>query len=262
MSVPRGNKHWMNVAGVLGVALAMLAPGLVSAAAGQEAAFDPAGVWPDLSGTWVITTTSMDDPHGPYQTCCTGSGDWVPFTPKYRKIHDDFAHLPEFTVAKNTNNMTNCISPGVPGTLEHPVLFEFLLTPGRVTLITIDGSVRRIWTDGRSAPEDLAPSPQGYSLGHWDHRTLVIRTQAISHRSDLLIAGNIKDTSKTVVVERFTVVDAQHLNLEVTVTDPDIFTRPYVYHRAFMKVPGTFDVGCTANNRDNGVGEVDLTPPE
>lgn len=262
MAIFRRNGRGIQAALLVGLTATLLLPAISGHAAAPAASFDPAGVWADLSGTWVITPASMDDPHGPYQTCCSGSGDWVPFTPKYRKMHDDFAHLPEFTVAKNTNNMTNCISPGVPGTLEHPVLFEFLLTPGRVTLISIDGSVRRIWTDGRGFPTDIAPSPQGFSIGHWDHRTLVIETRDISHRSDLLIAGNIKDNPTTVVRENFTVISAARLDLEVTVTDPAIFTRPYTYHRSFMKVPGTFDVGCAGNNRDNGVGEVDLTPPE
>ena len=243
-------------------AVGLLLAGLLPHVRAQDVPSDPAGVWPDITGTWVITTTSMDDPHGPPKTCCGRNADWVPFTPKYRKIRDDFAHLPPFSVASNTNNMTHCISPGVPGTLEHPVLFEFLLTPGRVTMIVIDGSVRRIWTDGRPFPGDLPPSPQGYSIGHWDHRTLVVETRGISDKSDLLIAGNIKVTHHTVVDERFTVVNTHDLELEVTVTDPEIFTHPYTYHRSFQKVPGTFDVGCAANNRDNGVDSVDLTPPE
>lgn len=262
MFAHRQSKRWARLTVRTGLALTGL---LLSAVApevrAQDATFDPAHVWADLAGTWDVTQAGVNGPRGSYATCCAGKGDWVPLTPKYRKIRDEFAKLPEYTREKNTNNMADCITPGVPATLEHPVLFEFLLTPGRVTLIVIDGSVRRIWTDGRQFPKDLVPSPQGYSIGHWENRTLVVQTRAISDQSDLFIAGHIKVNTTTRVLEKFTVVNRNDLELEVTVTDPDIFTRPYTYRRSFTKIPGTFDVGCTANNRDNGSGGVDLTPP-
>ncbi len=259
----RQSKHGTKLAKLACVVMTgFLLYGIAPRVSAQDTSFDPAHVWADLSGTWDVTQDGVNGKHGSYAVCCAGKAEWVPLTPKYRKIRDDFAKLPEYTVAKNTNNMADCITPGVPATLEHPILWEFLLTPGRVTFVAMDGSVRHIWTDGRPFPEDLSPSPQGYSIGHWENRTLVVQTRAISHKSDLFIAGHIKVNPTTRVVERFTVVNSSDLELEVTVTDPEIFTRPYTYHRSFTKIPGTFDVGCSANNRDNGEGGVDLTPPQ
>ena len=216
----------------------------------------------ELSGTWDLTADQPMAPHGTYRSCCVGKAPWIPFTPKYRKIRDDFAALPEFTIAKNTDNIDYCITAGVPGELEHPILYEFLLTPGRVTMIFQDGSVRRIWTDGRKFPKDLNPSAQGYSIGHWENeRTLVVETRAISPKSELFIVGDINVTTKTRVWERWSLKSEQSLQLNVTVEDPELFTGPYSYERQFMKIPGTFEVACAANNRDTGYGTVDLTPP-
>jgi len=219
----------------------------------------PQGNW---SGTWLMSKDQGS--HNPYASCCLGPGDWIPLTPKYRKIRDDFAKLPEYTVEKNTDNLADCISPGVPGQLEHPSRFEFLIAPGRVTVIHEEGTVRRIWTDGREFPKDLKPSPQGYSLGHWDDNgaTLVVQTRAIAPTSDLFMVGPIKVTTHTRVTERFSLRSPKSMALQVTVDDSQIFTRPYTYTRTFMKIPGDFEVGCNAYNRDDGHdGNIDLTPP-
>jgi len=248
----------MRILSILGACAVLVSPL-------PEAFAQPAGAeLQDWSGTWNMSRENFGPgKHDPYGTCCAGKGEWVPFTPKYRKLRDDFAKLPEYTVAKNTDNHADCISGGVPGELEHPGRFEFLITPGRVTYIDEIGTIRRIWTDGRHFPPKIEPSLQGYSIGHWENgRTLVVETRFISPQADLFMVGPLKATTQTHVKERFFVKDGMHLEVQVTVTDPQIFTRPYIYQRTFKKLPGTFEVGdCALYNRDTGHGTVDLTPP-
>jgi len=229
----------------------------------------------DWSGTWNMSLQSQPRPCGPAaapfirsggQTHPSGSTSRdcdIPFTPKYRKLHDDFEKLPNFTSAKNADNHIDCISGGVPGELEHAGRFEFLVTKGRVTFIDEIGTVRRIWTDGRHFPQKIEPSLQGYSIGHWENgRTLTVETQFISPAADLMMFGPLKVTTKTRVRERFFVPDAMRLELTVSVEDPTIFTHPYRYTRTFDKLPGTFEVGeCALYNRDTGRGTVDMTLP-
>lgn len=59
-------------------------------------------------------------------------------------------------------------------------MFELLLTPEQTVLVSTDGTVRHIYTDGRShpKPEDLWPTPVGDSIGHWEGTTLVVDTLA------------------------------------------------------------------------------------
>ncbi len=45
---------------------------------------------------------------------------------------------------------------------------EFLFTPGRVTLASESGLVRRIYTDGRPLPAEVDPTSTGLSVGHWE----------------------------------------------------------------------------------------------
>lgn len=209
-----------------------------------------------LEGTWALTE---DSTYRAWAACCDGPGTEVPFTPTYRKTRDDFANIPA-DKKPTPNNLAHCITPGVPGTFEHPLLFEFLLTPGRVNLIYADGSFRRIWTDGRPFPSTLTPALQGYSIGHWKGNTLTVETRGISTKSDMFIEGPIKVTNKTKVTERMIVESSKSLRIQTTVEDPVIFTRPYSYENLFTKVPISFEVSCVLDNRDTG-NKVDLTPP-
>jgi hypothetical protein len=210
-----------------------------------------------LEGTWAMTEEST---YSAWLACCDGPGTEVPYNAKYRKIRDDFASIPA-NDKPTPNNLAHCITAGVPGTFEHPLMFEFLLTPGRVNLIFHDGSFRRIWTDGRSFPEDHDLGFQGYSIGRWEGNTLIVETRGISKRADMFIEGYIKATNQTKVTEKITIENDKTFSMTVSVEDPSIFTRPYTYKRDFVKVPISFEVGCNAENRDSG-DMVDLTPPE
>jgi hypothetical protein len=242
--------------GLLAAALGLPLVLLTAGNAWSKEAAPSREVQQQLAGTWAQTEATT---YRAWAACCDGPGAEVPFTPKYRKIRDDFANIPQ-EVKPTPNNLAHCITPGVPGTFEHPLMFEFLLTPGRVNLIFADGSFRRIWTDGRSFPASLTPVLQGYSVGHWEGKTLVVETRGISTKSDMFIEGPIKVTHQTKVTERMTVESDKALRMQTTVEDPEIFTRPYTYENLFTKVPISFEVSCALDNRDSG-NKVDLTPP-
>ena len=219
-------------------------------------------------GTWVMTEETTNER---YSICCDGPGKEIPLTPKYRKIRDDFAAIPFNTPEKTTGNLPHCISPGTPGLNQHPLLFEFLWSPGRANILYQDGSFRRIWTDGRSFPEDLSPTFQGYSVGRWEGNTLVVETRGISTRSEMLLSAPINVTRHTKVTERFTVTLGKFksrqvesnkvLRINTRIEDSEVFLQPYSFDMAFVEVPVSFETGCAANNRDNGT-TFDLTPPE
>lgn len=241
------------------LAPALILPLLILAGCSErddDAAYSPERQQ-QLAGTWALTEEST---YRAWAACCDGPGAEVPLTPKYRKIRDDFANIPA-NDKPTPNNLAFCISPGVPGTFEHPLMFEFLLTPGRVNLIFHDGSFRRIWTDGRSFPESLTPTLQGYSIGRWEKNVLIVETRGISKKSDIFIEGYIKATNRTKVTERFAFESDNLIKMTVTVEDPELFTRPFTYVNNFDKVPSSFEVGCAVDNRDTG-DQVDLTPPD
>jgi hypothetical protein len=220
------------------------------------------------AGTWVMTEETTNER---YAACCDGPGKEVPLTPKYRKVRDDFAAIPFATKEKTVGNLPHCISPGTPGLFTHPLLFEFLWTPGRINILYQDGSFRRIWTDGRQFPANLNATYQGYSIGHWEGDTLVMETRGISRKSEMMLSSPINSTRHTKVTERITVeqgkfksrqiVSNKMLHVKTTIEDPEVFLSPYTYDMNFIPVPITFETSCAANNRDNG-DSFDLTPPD
>jgi hypothetical protein len=218
----------------------------------------PPEIQKQLAGTWSL---SEDSTFRNYSACCIGPGENVPFSPAYRTIRNEFANIPEHSPQKTINNLSHCGSVGVPGILQHPIMFEFLPTPGRINLIFHDGTLRRIWTDGRTFPASLDPTIDGYSIGHWEGKSLVVETRGLSRKSEIFLEGPIKATHQTKYTERMTVESDKLLRIQMTIEDPVIFSHPYTFESTYNKVPIIFETGCTSANRDNN-GRVDLTPPE
>ncbi len=126
-----------------------------------------------------------------------------------------------------------CQPFGFPAVMEVPVpdyLFELLVTPEQTLLLSTDGTVRHIYTDGRPhpRPQDLWPTPVGDSTGHWEGTTLVIDTIA---REPGPIApgtpGVANLSGQAHFTERLRRIDADTLEDAMTIEDPPRFMRPW-----------------------------------
>jgi hypothetical protein len=78
-------------------------------------------------------------------------------------------------------------------------------------------------------------TPNGHSVGRWEGNTLVITTTLLDERIvDLL--GTPKSEAMS-LEERYRVDesgDATYLRLDLTMTDPQTFVEPYVWHFDFV----------------------------
>jgi len=98
-------------------------------------------------------------------------------------------------------------------------------------------------TDGRNHPKDLEPRWMGHSVGKWDGDTLVIDTIGFNGKAWLDPSNNFlarmeSDTMHT--VERLSRPDFNHLNYELTVEDPKLYTKPFTSKRVFVLMkPGS-----------------------
>jgi hypothetical protein len=85
-------------------------------------------------------------------------------------------------------------------------------------------AVRTIYMDEhKEAPAD---SWMGWSNGHWEGETLVVDTTGFNDQTWFDRAGNFHSDALH-VVERFTATSPDHLNYEVTIEDPKVFSRPW-----------------------------------
>lgn len=120
-----------------------------------------------------------------------------------------------------------CLPSNFPRLFTLPHVTKFVQTPGLlIALNEYNASYRQIFTDGRRLPDDPQPSWNGYSTAKWEGDTLVAQT--IGFRDDLWMdMAGTPLTSAAKVTERFRRPNYGTLEVEATVDDPTVYTKPW-----------------------------------
>jgi Carboxypeptidase regulatory-like domain len=186
---------------------------------------------PDFSGVWLA---NVDPNPEPAQMLPWAVAEWT------RRRDRAFEGMPT----------SRCL-PADP-TLTLPVFYKIIQTPSvLVHLFEQDPHYRQAFLDGRSHPPDLDPTWMGHTIGHWDKDTLVFDTVGLNDKSWLLQAIWLPHTEMLHIVERYTRPDLAHLNIDVTIEDPDTFIKPVERHVQWLFTPGEelFEAICAENNK-------------
>jgi hypothetical protein len=221
---------------------------LAAAAAGQPRDFDPR----DLSGHWDRATPIESFANTPGSTREGGSDTAeAPFTPAGRRMFE--ANLPGYgprRQMRRNDPLGRCEPMGLPRHLNAEIVaphatFELVVTPGRILqFFEYRHDWREIWMDGRALPalEDTYPKWNGFSVGRWEEHTLVVETVGFDARSWLDKLG-YPHSEQMRLTETYRRVDADTLELTMTVTDPDVYSRPFQSDRKLFSL-----------NRDKAAG--------
>jgi hypothetical protein len=148
-----------------------------------------------------------------------------------------------------------CILGGIPRHNGSGLPFEVLHTPQRIAF-TYNYNTNRLISIGDKLKADPNPVPSyfGSSIAHWEGDTLVIETSGLrdSVTEKIWLDENGNPTSdQTRVVERWTRPDFHHFNLEMTVTDPKYYSRPFRFVRTWTRAPkglGQQEYACNETN--------------
>jgi hypothetical protein len=154
----------------------------------------------------------------------------------------------------------------MPGIMGQPYPMEFLLTPGKVTIvIEAYTQVRHIYTDGRPLPAEPDPKFFGTSIGRWEADTLVVET--VGFNDFVQLARGVPHSHQMKIVERFRLTDPDTMTIETTIMDPVALTAPYTTtstlrrHRDWTIA----EYVCEENNRNSvdasGKAGINLTLP-
>ena len=115
--------------------------------------------------------------------------------------------------------------PMTPGGYNQNV--QLFQTPNHVVLLNeMVHSSRVIPLDGRDHISDKVRQWMGDSRGHWEGNTLVVETTNFLRETSF---RNGVTTSDLKLVEKFTRTDAGTLMYDVTVEDPNTWSRPWSY---------------------------------
>jgi hypothetical protein len=177
---------------------------------------------PDISGVWVRAETP-----GSVNGSKEGWLPWPPpLKPAFAKVwHERLAQQAAGT--RSDDPVRACLPPGMPRFdtgITTPMLI--MQTPGRVTLYRDGMPVRRVWLDGRSTPaaKDIESFSNGNAMGHYEGGGLV--TRVVGFKDQPIDATGVPHSDDLVIAERFHRIDADTLQLDVTLTDRTAYTRP------------------------------------
>jgi len=156
-----------------------------------------------------------------------------------------------------------CIPAGFPRFLTMVLPGEILQARHQLNWYAEFGeAVVRVYLDGREPPEDLVPSFNGYSTGHWEGNTLVVQTVGL--RGDTLVdTTGIPHSDQLTVNMRMTKVTPDYFEVDIELVDPVVFTEPWTTTKYYSRLPeGEFvqEYACQAGNRFevNEAGEIEV----
>lgn len=186
---------------------------------------------PDFSGIWHAATINQCEPEtGRFCGLEIGGsplaldiGQDLPGGLPYRPRA---AELARQRTAKDDPHV-RCLPDNPPRTWLMPHLTKAVHTPRLLVLLyEVNAMYRQIFIDGRPQLEDPNPSWNGYSTATWDGDTLVIQTTGF--RDDLWIdmkGDPLSSTGK--MTERLRRPNYGTLEVQITVDDPNLYTRPW-----------------------------------
>src|SRR5215510_11475757 len=105
-------------------------------------------------------------------------------------------------------------------------MMKIVQTPGLILILNPDLTYRQIFLDGRKLESAPNPSWMGYSVGHWEGDTLVVESFGFNDRTWLDHDGH-PHTERLRTTERYRRRDFGHLEIEMTLSDPAAYAKPW-----------------------------------
>jgi len=224
---------------------------------------------PDLSGVYQASPrrgawdaeAPGDEPGVPAPRSAvnisTTVSDPIPFTPEARKLAQDI--LNRRSIDDPTTRCIFAASPRITGVGLFPI--QFVQTPTQLVILYEYMWTHRVIPIGAKRADDASPSFMGNSVGRWDGNTFVV--DVIGFKPGLWLTGGLVTSDALHLTERYTRVDRDQLNYEVTIEDPKVLTKPFTQRTTLMLREGARlrEYSCAENNMDPGVYEKMLKDP-
>lgn len=118
-----------------------------------------------------------------------------------------------------------CYLPGIPRAMYMPYPFQIIQSTNKIQMAyAFTSTARTIHLDEVEGPPD--DTYMGHSVGRWEGDTLVVDVTDFNGRNWFDRAGNFHSAALR-LQERFTPISADAIHYEVTIEDPNTFTRPW-----------------------------------
>src|SRR5215813_10355877 len=221
---------------------------------------------PDLTGVWQANSTqrgSWEEANGGFGVGGTGRDPGAPvvLSSNDRPTGREGAPYQPWAAQKvleayNRRGIDDptalCLPAGLPRTAMLGLFpTQIVQTPKLIVILYEYMNVFRVIPLNEKHPDDLLPSYMGNSVGRWEGDTLVVDVVGFNDKTWLAGTGTFH-TDALHMVERYTRVDKDQINYEVTMEDPNVLTKPWTLHSTIMLREGTRleEYVCAENNID------------
>ena len=204
---------------------------------------------PDLTGVWwpgndlrVAPLTPAAGRAGGPPAGGAGRGAPPPRRERFEDQYTDAAKAKARTLSDKDDPALRCQSTAF-GTLSVSayntgLVAQFVQTPKFVVILSeTNPTYRVIPTDGRPHRDDQPPSSRGDSVGRWDGDTFVVDTTNYSDRNWMHAEGEVSFHSDAMhIVERYRRIDKDTMEVEATIDDPKVLTKPWAVPKQTLKL--------------------------
>jgi hypothetical protein len=211
---------------------------------------------PNLQGIWQVLNTAAWDIQDHSARTEVPAGQGV--------VEGNDIPYQAWAAAQKQKNFENrmtadpeakCLMPGVPRITYMPFPFQIVQTQKFTAIVYEYIHVNRtIYTDGSQHPPGSIDWWMGDSRARWEGDTLVVDVVHFNDQTWFDRAGNFHSDALH-VIERYTLTDIDHIDYEVTIEDPKVFTGPWkmrmvLYRRKEPNVQ-LLEYECFAYNADD-----------
>jgi hypothetical protein len=239
-------KHLMATAAIATTLVwSVTAPARLAAQAGTAATAVPrmADGHPDLSGVWWGGADVGGRRAAPPAGAAGGRGGGRgPAAPTFASLYQPSAQAQAKTLSDKDDPTLGCV-PTAFGTLNVSLfdvgaVGQIVQTPVFVVMLTETyHGYQIIPTDGRPHRDTIPPSYRGDAVGHWEGDTLVVDKTNFTDNTWISAEGRVSYHSDALhIVERYRRVDAKTLEIEATLEDPKVLTKPWVVPKQTLQL--------------------------
>jgi hypothetical protein len=219
---------------------------------------------PDLTGVWQGGSTrrgNWEEANSGLGVGGTGRDRTAPANPASTQVvREPAPYQPwaakkvlEFFNRRGIDDPTGfCLPPGLPrAAIVGLFPLQIVHTPQQMVILYEYMNVFRVIPLNAKHPDDVVPTYMGDSVGRWEGETLVVDVVGFNDKTWLTGTGTFHSEALH-ITERYTRIDKDQINYEVTVEDPEVLTKPWIIKSTIMLREGTRlqEYVCAENNLD------------
>jgi hypothetical protein len=182
---------------------------------------------PNLQGIWQVRNRASYDlqdhaaRHGMPAGAGVVEGDEIPY-----QSWASARQQQNYANRETADPLSKCYMPGIPRIMYMEFPFHIFQTRDHIAINFEWSSVfRLIYMNGKPGPTGIE-FWMGDSRGRWEGDTLVVDVKNQNDKTWFDMAGNFHSDALH-LVERYTMLNADTIQYEVTIEDPKVFTRPW-----------------------------------